>query len=760
MSKYVYLFELDSVRKTDEEIIAGQAALYDEIVTNGNIVVLTYNQMVDSRGFFSLLKNGEYKEALLKLFDSGVIKISQYGDIRTVSQYLMDSIEDDKQFIYSALPLKYSQKRLTAIMKRCLLYSDLSEIYEYGQLALALKRNENGEQYNDDYKNRRDELIDIFVEVDKDGEHQTNLSWDAMAEILENLYSFMETVIKLSMMHDIYISPRADGELGCWKFSSILDKVIRLYVPKDNVELWGSAQTILDNIYKQNKNENNRSVYIRKLKKLVETGTNVKGCQYAQAIVDLCYNYACESSISNVSRHYDVMDLEDWGSACHGENTFECDFSKRLKRTWDGGRKRDERYLVDEKNDFKTFKLGKYRPPKIVNAARIVGYVKDKPEIDRNYVFYYENNAKKDKHRRKLKLLCGILKKIVFAILCFLIVISPELTGDYWTAKAMQNSWIKPAVAFWNSVPSGIQTMVMLIITEIVTSLIAKIPGLDALSLSESLAEIWQLLRDMVRITFRKSKAYVNSVMKGLDSSEHFCEGEKIRYTLTKELKRYLKLCEDRNITNEDSEYKSYPIASLDTLEARKQILRDEELHSRKYGVVYSSAYNMMVVDPIRKDDNELMAYERVLPNGNDGVVILAKHKGKYVLLEQFRHAIRRRQYACPRGFSDPNCTPIEDVRREIREELGADIIGKPIELGRIAADSGLTGGCVHVFLTNIGAYKQRCGHEGIISTIELTRKQMEIWVSKKRIDDGFTLGALELERCWRLKRRRARAEL
>lgn len=326
MSKYVYLFELDSVRKTDEEIIAGQAALYDEIVTNGNIVVLTYNQMVDSRGFFSLLKNGEYKEALLKLFDSGVIKISQYGDIRTVSQYLMDSIEDDKQFIYSALPLKYSQKRLTAIMKRCLLYSDLSEIYEYGQMALALKKNENGEQHNDDYKNRRDELIDIFVEVDKNGEHQTNLSWNAMAEILENLYSFMETVIKLSMMHDIYISPRADGELGCWKFSSILDKVIRLYVPKDNVELWGSAQTILDNIYKQNKNENNRSVYIRKLKKLVETGTNVKGCQYAQAIVDLCYNYACESSISNVSRHYDVMDLEDWGSACHGENTFNVTF--------------------------------------------------------------------------------------------------------------------------------------------------------------------------------------------------------------------------------------------------------------------------------------------------------------------------------------------------------------------------------------------------------------------------------------------------
>lgn len=49
--KYVYLFELDSVRKTDEDIIEGQKAIYNEIVQQGNIVVMTYNQLVDSRGF-------------------------------------------------------------------------------------------------------------------------------------------------------------------------------------------------------------------------------------------------------------------------------------------------------------------------------------------------------------------------------------------------------------------------------------------------------------------------------------------------------------------------------------------------------------------------------------------------------------------------------------------------------------------------------------------------------------------------------------
>ena len=52
--KNVYLFELDSVRKTDEEIEVAQNALLDEIVLNGNVVVMTYNQLVDSRGFFSL----------------------------------------------------------------------------------------------------------------------------------------------------------------------------------------------------------------------------------------------------------------------------------------------------------------------------------------------------------------------------------------------------------------------------------------------------------------------------------------------------------------------------------------------------------------------------------------------------------------------------------------------------------------------------------------------------------------------------------
>ena len=53
MNKLVYLFELDSVRKSKKEIIKAQKALYEEIVLNGNIVVMTMNQLSDSLGFLS-----------------------------------------------------------------------------------------------------------------------------------------------------------------------------------------------------------------------------------------------------------------------------------------------------------------------------------------------------------------------------------------------------------------------------------------------------------------------------------------------------------------------------------------------------------------------------------------------------------------------------------------------------------------------------------------------------------------------------------
>lgn len=116
--KQVYLFELDSVKKRDDQIITAQKALFDEIVCNGNCVVMSLNQLVDSRMVLSMLNNKKYSSVLNFLFQYGYLKYSRYGDYRTPSQYIQRSIEDRRDFIYSALPIKSTQYRLLEMVKK------------------------------------------------------------------------------------------------------------------------------------------------------------------------------------------------------------------------------------------------------------------------------------------------------------------------------------------------------------------------------------------------------------------------------------------------------------------------------------------------------------------------------------------------------------------------------------------------------------------------------------------------------------------
>lgn len=64
MRKQVYLFELDSVRNSKAEIERAQKALFEEIILNGNSVVLSFNQLSDSRGFLRSLANTDTSEQI------------------------------------------------------------------------------------------------------------------------------------------------------------------------------------------------------------------------------------------------------------------------------------------------------------------------------------------------------------------------------------------------------------------------------------------------------------------------------------------------------------------------------------------------------------------------------------------------------------------------------------------------------------------------------------------------------------------------
>jgi ADP-ribose pyrophosphatase len=153
-----------------------------------------------------------------------------------------------------------------------------------------------------------------------------------------------------------------------------------------------------------------------------------------------------------------------------------------------------------------------------------------------------------------------------------------------------------------------------------------------------------------------------------------------------------------------------------------------------------------MVVDPIAGGVQEYFPYDRTVPTaGKDGIVAVAMHQGRFILLQQYRHAIRQVQFSFPRGYAEPEDTPEENVRRELREELHAVIEKAPVFLGRIAADSGLTSCQAHVYLVEIASMEPSVGHEGILNYVGVAPSELKNWIRDRKITDGFTLGAFAL---------------
>ena len=76
---------------------------------------------------------------------------------------------------------------------------------------------------------------------------------------------------------------------------------------------------------------------------------------------------------------------------------------------------------------------------------------------------------------------------------------------------------------------------------------------------------------------------------------------------------------------------------------------------------------------------------------GSGAVVIIAKHQGKCLLIKKFRHSIRDTQICFPRGYSENGKDKYQVVQRELKEELNTESVNRPILIGEIIVDSGLS---------------------------------------------------------------------
>jgi len=200
------------------------------------------------------------------------------------------------------------------------------------------------------------------------------------------------------------------------------------------------------------------------------------------------------------------------------------------------------------------------------------------------------------------------------------------------------------------------------------------------------------------------------------------------------ELKEYLKLIEEQPELFTPSDL--IPIET--DVEAIESFVKES---GRKIGVIYKSDYNMLINDLIKKNEGGYYIYERVIPTNKGGVVVIVRCGGKFILLKQFRHAIREYQYGFVRGYGEKGISLKENAAKETREELGVEVTSCEY-IGEIIADSGLSGGRTSVFLCHTDELPTKSGHEGIQDFVFLSEKEIEEWISANKINDSFTLAA------------------
>ncbi len=186
------------------------------------------------------------------------------------------------------------------------------------------------------------------------------------------------------------------------------------------------------------------------------------------------------------------------------------------------------------------------------------------------------------------------------------------------------------------------------------------------------------------------------------------------------------------------------PSSQIEIVTDREEIEKYIRDTGEAVGVVYRSPYNTLVVDLIRAGSG-YYRYERILPTSSGaGAVCVPVYQGKLVLIRQYRHAIRDYQLSFPRGFGEDGLTGVENAKKELSEEIGAATERAEL-LGRVAADSGLSGGIADVVLCEISSYKAKVDYEGICGACELTPDELEAKIAAREITDGFTLSAFAM---------------
>lgn len=176
----------------------------------------------------------------------------------------------------------------------------------------------------------------------------------------------------------------------------------------------------------------------------------------------------------------------------------------------------------------------------------------------------------------------------------------------------------------------------------------------------------------------------------------------------------------------------------------REKLLRDGlPINWGNIGIVYEDPYIVILRDLVKLPDGNLSSYFRILHSadlqGGQAVVVLPIIKNKILILRIFRHSTRKWHWEFPRGFGEPNTSPEDNARKELREEISAEI-DRIENLGIYHSNLGLLGASVQLFFARLKSIGKVNKSEGIDSYNLVDLKTIEEMILKSDITDGYTI--------------------
>lgn len=318
----VFLPEPDSVRRSAREIELGQWAIFTEIVRNGHVVVLSFNQVADSYTLMNMLLDDRSRDAVLQLFRLGWLQVNAYGSYYTLADYISSVTtkkpEEKETFLFSWLPVQQGETFLLGLIRKAVTSSNTAMFPQQAhpaprdlwilnaeiepllaapnaltpqkkEVLQALKK-----EIQEDYARRMSDIgkfISIIVQLSATGpaihpkKDQTDIRYDYLA--LLHAILWMPNIPWCACGLDPKLAPLVE---------QARDQLRRLASTPEGRKLH---------------NRNNRSDWSYKLKAFStgQTSPQRDALQMANALIDLCYHYASEESVLHVLKHFDDSGL-------------------------------------------------------------------------------------------------------------------------------------------------------------------------------------------------------------------------------------------------------------------------------------------------------------------------------------------------------------------------------------------------------------------------------------------------------------------